>query len=110
MENEFVKQVREYAEAEGNSVIPISAELEEEIAQLPKEEQPEFLESVGLEESGLQRLIRASFSLLDLITFLTTGEMESRAWTIKKGTTAVEAAGKIHTDIQKGFVRAEVVT
>ncbi|MFQ5729648.1 MAG: redox-regulated ATPase YchF [Waddliaceae bacterium] len=110
MENEYVKQVREYAESEGNRVIPISAELEEEIAQLPKEEQQEFLESVGLKESGLQRLIRASFSLLDLITFLTTGEMESRAWTIKKGTSAVEAAGKIHTDIQKGFVRAEVVT
>ncbi|NGX42087.1 MAG: Ribosome-binding ATPase YchF [Chlamydiae bacterium] len=109
MENEHVQQVREYAEAEGNAVIPICAKLEEEIAQLPEEEQQEFLESVGLEESGLQRLIHASFDMLDLITFLTTGEMETRAWTITGGTTAVEAAGKIHTDIQKGFVRAEVV-
>lgn len=110
MNNPLVQKVREYAEAEGNSVIPICCKLEEEIAQLPAMERKEYLESLGLKESGLQRLIRASFNMLDLITFLTTGDMESRAWTIKRGMTALEAAGKIHTDIQKGFVRAEVVT
>lgn len=109
MENEYVAKVRKYAEAEGNSVIPICARLEEEIAQLTESERGEFLETLGLQESGLQRLIRASFEMLGLITFLTTGEMETRAWTITKGTNAAEAAGKIHTDIQKGFIRAEVV-
>lgn len=109
MENEFVKKVRAYAEAEGNRVIPICARLEEEIAQLPVGERQGFLESLGLEESGLQRLIRSSFEMLGLITYLTTGDIETRAWTIKKGTPAVEAAGVIHTDIQKGFIRAEVV-
>lgn len=110
MENEWVAKVRKYAEAEGNSVIPICARLEEEIAQLTEAERGEFLESLGLKESGLQRLIKASFDMLGLITFLTTGEMETRAWTITRGTTAAEAAGKIHTDIQKGFIRAEVVS
>jgi GTP-binding protein YchF len=109
MENQHVQKVREYAAAEGNSIIPICAKLEAEIAQLSKNEQKEFLSSLGLKESGLQRLIRASFDMLDLITYLTTGEMETRAWTIQKGTSAVEAAGVIHSDIQKGFVRAEVV-
>lgn len=110
MENEFVKKVRELALSEGNSVIPICAKVEEEIAQLPSGERAVFLESLGLKESGLQRLIRASYNMLGLVSFLTTGDMESRAWTIKKGTTACEAAGKIHTDLQKGFVRAEVIT
>lgn len=110
MENEYVQKVREYALAEGNSVIPICAKLEEEIAQLPEEERSEFLESLGLHQTGLQRLIKASFDMLGLITYLTTGEIETRAWTITRGTTAVEAAGKIHTDIQKGFIRAEVVS
>lgn len=109
MENDYVRKVRAYAEAEGNNVIAICGKLEEEIAQLPPEERGSFLESMGLHESGLQRLIRTSFQMLDLITYLTTGEMETRAWTIHKGTTAVDAAGKIHTDIQKGFIRAEVV-
>ncbi len=109
MENEYVKKVRAYAEAEGNRVIPICARLEEEIAQLPISERQSFLESLGLEESGLQRLIRASYEMLGLISYLTTGEMETRAWTIKRGTPAAEAAGVIHTDIQKGFIRAEVV-
>lgn len=109
MDNEMVRRVKAYAEAEGNSVIPICAKLEEEIAQLPVGERKEFLQSLGLEESGLQRLIRASFKMLGLITYLTTGEIETRAWTIIAGTPAVEAAGKIHTDIQKGFIRAEVV-
>lgn len=109
LENDFVKRVRAYAEAEGNALIPICAKLEEEIAQLPLEERKEFLETLGLKESGLERLIRASFKMLGLITYLTTGEMETRAWTILSGTNAAEAAGKIHTDIQKGFIRAEVV-
>lgn len=110
MENEFVQKVRAFAQAEGNSVIAICAKLEEEIAQLPTDERALYLESLGLKQSGLQRLIRASFDMLDLITFLTTGDMESRAWTIKKGTNAYDAAEKIHTDIQKGFVRAEVIS
>lgn len=109
MENEYVAKVRAYAEAEGSLVVPICAKVEEEIAQLSPEERAEFLESLGLHESGLQRLIKASFGMLDLITYLTTGEMETRAWTIKKGTTAVEAAGKIHTDISRGFIRAETI-
>lgn len=108
--DEMVERVREYAEAEGNTIMPICAKLEEEIAQLPPLERQEFLHTLGLEESGLERLIKASFKLLGLCTYLTTGEMESRAWTIREGTAANEAAGKIHTDIQKGFIRAEVVS
>ncbi len=110
MDNEYVRALKAYAEKEGNSCIPICAKLEEEIAQLPPEERKEFLIGLGLQESGLQRLIKASFKMLGLITFITTGEMETRAWTIHEGTTALEAAGKIHTDIQKGFIRAEVIT
>lgn len=110
MDNEYVRKVRAYAAAEGNSVVAICARLEEEIAQLPPTERGDFLESLGLKESGLQRLAKASFNMLGLITFLTTGEMETRAWTIKKNTSAAEAAGEIHTDIQKGFIRAEVVS
>lgn len=109
MENEYVQKVRDYATKEGNVMIPICAKLEEEIAQLPLSERADFLESLGLKESGLQRLVRASFDMLGLITFLTTGEIETRAWTIHKGMSAQEAAGKIHTDIQKGFARAEVI-
>ncbi len=110
MENEYVRQVRDYAEKEGSAALTICAKLEEEIAQLEPEEQKEYLESLGLKEPGLQRLIRSSFDMLGLITFLTTGEVETRAWTIQRGDTAQEAAGKIHTDIQKGFIRAEVIT
>ena len=110
MENKYVQMVREYAEKEGNAVIPICAKLEEEIAQLEPSERADFLESLGLKESGLQRLVKASFEMLGLITFLTTGEIETRAWTIHRGMSAQAAAGKIHTDIQKGFARAEVIT
>jgi ribosome-binding ATPase YchF (GTP1/OBG family) len=110
MDNHLVRKVREYAEAEGNSIIPICAKLEEEIAQLPPEERQDFLSTLGMEESGLQRLIKTSFHMLGLCTYLTTGEIETRAWTIHQGTPAFEAAGKIHTDIQKGFIRAEVVS
>lgn len=109
MENKYVAQVREFAEKEGSFVLPICAKLEAEIAELPLEERGEFLESAGLTEPGLFRVIRASFDMLGLITFLTAGEKETRAWTIRKGSTAQEAAGRIHTDIQKGFIRAEVV-
>ncbi len=110
MENEHVKAVREFAEAEGNTIIPLCGKLEEELAGLEPEEAQEYLESLGLKETGLNRLITTAFSTLDLITFLTTGEIETRAWTINKGMTAPQAAGKIHTDIQRGFIRAEVVT
>lgn len=110
LENPLVQKVRDYAEAEGSLVVPICAKLEQEVGQLSEEEAKEFLESLGLEETGLNRLIKASFSLLGLITYITTGEIETRAWTITKGTPANEAAGKIHTDLQKGFIRAEVVS
>lgn len=109
MENNLVKRVREYAAQEGNTVIPICAKLEEELAQLTPAEAQEYLQSMGLQETGLNRLIKAAFSTLDLITYLTTGEIETRAWPVPKGSSAQEAAGKIHTDIQKGFIRAEVV-
>jgi GTP-binding protein YchF len=109
LDNSLVQMVREYAAKEGSSVVPICARIEEEISQLDEKDAKEFLESLGLKESGLDRLIREAFSLLDLITYITTGEVETRAWTISKGTPADEAAGKIHSDIQKGFIRAEVV-
>jgi len=109
MDNPFVQRVREYADKEGSKVVPICAKIEEEIGRLDEKDAADFLQSLGLAESGLNRLIREAFSTLDLITFLTTGEIETRAWTIKKGMTAAEAAGKIHTDIEKGFIRAEVV-
>ncbi len=104
------KKVVEYAAEEGSQVIPICAKLEEELAQLDGEEAAEYLTDLGLEEPGLSRVIRLGFKTLGLITFLTTGEQETRAWTIRSGASAQEAAGKIHTDIQKGFIRAEVVT
>lgn len=110
MENEFVQRVREHAAAEGNEVIPVCAKLEQELSQFEGEEQRELLESMGLEEPGLNRLIRQAFHLLGLVTFLTTGEIETRAWTIVQGMVAPQAAGQIHTDIQKGFIRAEVVS
>ncbi len=110
MDNEFVELVRQYAAKEGNRVVPICAKLEEEVAQLDNTEAVEFLQSLGLEETGLNRLIKAAYDILGLISYLTTGEIETRAWTIQRGTKAPEAAGKIHTDIQKGFIRAEVVS
>ena len=110
MENEFVAKVRAYAEKEGNSVITICAKLEEELSQLSPEEGQEFLKSLGVDDTGLKRLIQAAFKTLGLITYITTGEIETRAWPIRTGTNAQEAAGKIHTDIQKGFIRAEVVS
>lgn len=110
MENDFVKTVRAYAEAEGNSVITICAKLEEELSQLNEAEAKEFLQTLGVDETGLNRLIKGAYHILGLISYLTTGEIETRAWTIHTGTKAPEAAGKIHTDLQKGFIRAEVIS
>jgi GTP-binding protein YchF len=109
IENDFVKKVTEYAEREGSNVIPISAHIEAELAALPEDEKQEMLAEYGLSEPGLDRFIKAGYKLLGLITFLTTGPKEVRAWTIKKGTKALQAAGKIHTDFERGFIRAEVV-
>lgn len=108
--NPYVEKVKEYAAKEGSGVVAICGKLEAEISELSQDEQSEFLESLGLRETGLNRLVRASFDLLNLITFITTGEIETRAWTIPKNTPANIAAGKIHTDIQKGFIRAEVIS
>ena len=107
--NEYVKKVRELALSEGSEVMPVSAKIEEEIAQLDGEEKQMFLEELGMSESGLDRLIKASYKLLGLISYLTAGEPEVRAWTITKGTKAPQAAGKIHSDFERGFIRAEVV-
>ena len=107
--NSFVQKVREYAAANGNGVFVISARIEEEIADLDEDEKAEYLETLGLTESGLDKLITASYDLLGLMSFLTAGEKETRAWTIKKGTKAPQAAGKIHSDFERGFIRAEVI-
>ena len=107
--NPYVQQVRKIAAAEGAEVVVICAEIEAEVAELDDEERTMFLEELGIEESGLDKLIKASYSLLNLISFLTAGEDECRAWTIKRGTKAPGAAGKIHTDFEKGFIRAETI-
>lgn len=107
--NEFVQSVRKFASENDSEVFVICAQIEQEIAELDDDEKQEFLEDLGLKESGLEKLIKASYSLLGLISYLTSGEDETRAWTIKKGTKAPQAAGKIHTDFERGFIRAEVV-
>lgn len=107
--NKLLAQVKEYAKGENSEVMPVSARIEEEISQLEPEERGVFLEELGMTESGLDRLIKASYSLLGLISYLTAGEPEVRAWTIKNGTKAPQAAGKIHSDFERGFIRAEVV-
>jgi len=109
MENAHVQAVRAYAAKENSGVVSICAKLEEELAQLTPEEAQEYLQALGLQETGLNRLIKEAFRALGLINFITTGEIETRAWTIREGTGAQEAAGEIHTDLQKGFIRAEVV-
>lgn len=109
-DNKYVKAVKEYAETEEAEVVVICAEIEQEISQLEPDEAEMFLEDLGLDESGLTKLVKSSYSLLNLISFLTTGEIETRAWTIKKGTLAPKAASKIHTDIERGFIRAEIVS
>lgn len=108
--NEMVERVREFAETEGSDVIVVCAEIEAEMAELEDEEKAMFLEEMGIAESGLDKLVKASYRLLNLISFLTAGEPEVRAWTIKKGTKAPQAAGKIHSDFEKGFIRAETIS
>ena len=105
----YVEQVRRIADAENAGVIVISAAIEQDIASMGPDEKKEFLEELGIGQSGLDRLITASYQLLGLISFLTAGEDECRAWTIRNGTKAPQAAGKIHTDFEKGFIRAEIV-
>ena len=109
-DNPYVKQVREFAQTEDAEVVVVSAKIEEEISQFDKEEKIEFLKDMGLDKSGLDKLIQASYKLLGLISFLTAGPMESRAWTIKDGTKAPQAGGKIHSDIERGFIRAETIS
>ena len=108
--NEGVKAVREYAKGEQSEVFVVCAEIEAEISELDDDEKKMFLEDLGLEESGLEKLIKASYKLLGLISYLTAGEPEVRAWTITEGTKAPQAAGKIHSDFERGFIRAEVVS
>ncbi len=108
--NDNVKKVIEYAHKEGTEVIPLCVKIEEELSSLEKDEKQEMLEALGLKESGLDKLIKASYKLLGLISFLTAGEPEVRAWTIKIGTKAPQAAGKIHSDIERGFIKAEVIS
>lgn len=108
--NPLVKEIMEHAQKEGSEVMVICAKIEEEIAQLEEDEKAEFLKELGLTESGLDRLVKASYKLLGLISFLTAGPQEVRAWTIVKGTKAPQAAGKIHSDFERGFIRAEIVS
>ena len=107
--NEYVERVREFAAGENSEVVVVCAKIESELSELEDEEKAMFLEELGIEESGLDKLIRSSYSLLNLISFITTGEDETRAWTIKRGTLAPQAAGKIHTDFEKGFIRSETI-
>lgn len=109
-DNDLLKEVIDLASKENSNVVRISAEIESQISQLDEEDSKMFLEELGMSESGLNRLIKASYSLLGLISFLTAGPMESRAWTIKEGTKAQKAAGEIHSDIERGFIRAEVIS
>ncbi len=108
--NDGYKKLKAHADSEGSEIIAVSAQIEAEIAELDGDEKKSFLEDMGIEESGLDKLIKSGYSLLGLISFLTAGPKEVRAWTIKKGTKAPGAAGKIHTDFERGFIRAEVVS
>ena len=108
-ENEYIAQVRKIADEEGSDVVVVCAGIEAEISELDDEEKAMFLEELGIAESGLDKLVKASYHLLNLISFLTAGEPEVRAWTVTKGTKAPQAAGKIHTDFEKGFIRAETI-
>ncbi|MBP1992572.1 redox-regulated ATPase YchF [Paenibacillus eucommiae] len=109
-DNPYVQKVKEFAALEGAEVVPISAKVESEIAELEEDEKEVFLEELGLQESGLNRLIKAAYKLLGLYTYFTAGVQEVRAWTIRKGTKAPQAAAVIHTDFERGFIRAEVVS
>ncbi len=110
LDNNYVRAVREFAAKEQSEAFVISAQIEQEIAELDDEEKKMFLEELGLSESGLEKLIKASYRLLGLISYLTAGPKETKAWTIKIGTKAPQAAGKIHTDFERGFIRAEIVS
>jgi ribosome-binding ATPase len=107
--NPLLEQIRQVAEQEGAALIPLCAAIEAEIAQLDGNDREEFLMEMGLEESGLDRVIRTGYQLLNLLTFFTAGKKEVRAWTVRSGSTAPQAAGRIHTDFEKGFIRAEVI-
>ncbi len=109
-DNKYVAAVKQFAASDGAAAIDICAKAEQEISALPKEERGEYLEALGLEKSGLERIITSGYELLGLMSFLTAGEKEVRAWTIERGTTAPKAAGKIHTDFERGFIRAEIVS
>ena len=108
--NANVQRVKEYAKAENAEVIPLCVKIEEELSALDEADEKEMLEALGIEESGLDKLIKASYKLLGLISYLTAGEPEVRAWTIKEGTKAPQAAGKIHTDFERGFIKADVIS
>ena len=108
--DKYVKKVKEYATKEKAEVIPLCVKIEEELSRLEENDKKEMLEALGLEESGLDKVIKKSYDLLGLMSFLTAGEPEVRAWTIKKGTKAPQAAGKIHSDIERGFIKAEVIS
>ena len=108
-DNEYVQKVRDFAATEGSDVVVVCAKIEAEMSELEDDEKAMFLEEMGISESGLDKLVKASYRLLDLISFLTAGEPEVIAWTIKRGTKAPGAAGKIHTDFEKGFIRAETI-
>lgn len=108
-DNDYVKKIKEFAQTENAACVVISARIEEELSSLSAEEKKEYLADLGVDQSGLDKLVRASYDLLGLISFLTTGPDETRAWTISKGTSAQNAAGKIHSDIQRGFIRAETI-
>ena len=109
-ENEYVEKVKEYAKSENSEVVQLCVKIEEELSSLEADEKQEMLEAMGLDESGLDKVIKASYDLLGLMSFLTAGKKEVRAWTIKKGTKAPQAAGKIHTDFERGFIKAEIVS
>lgn len=108
-DNPLVKKIEEFAATEGSGVVTVCAKIESELADLDDEERAEFLADLGIDESGLDKLVKTCYALLDLISFITTGEDETRAWTIRRGTKAPQAAGKIHTDFEKGFIRAETI-
>ena len=108
--NEYSKLVENFAKSEKSGCITLCAKIEEELVSLPKEDQDMFKEELGITTSGLEKLVTASYDLLGLMSFLTAGEKEVRAWTIKKGTKAPQAAGKIHTDFERGFIKAEIVS
>lgn len=108
-DNPLLERVKEYASGQGAAVVPVCAAIEAEVSQLDREDREEFLAALGLQESGLASVIRAGYQLLDLLTFFTAGVKEVRAWTVTKGATAPNAAGKIHTDFERGFIRAEVM-